>query len=110
MAIWPTKFKILRDNFKEKPKSRVIRSNMDIGPAKVRRRTVLTETNVTFSMALSLADYEEFMDFYYDNDVLTFDFTRPDNNQSIIARFVGAPEASLNQTMWAVSVELELLP
>ena len=34
MAIWPTTFKILRDNFKEEIIERSISSNMDVGPAK----------------------------------------------------------------------------
>lgn len=110
MATWPNKFKILRDNFKISPVSRVITSDMDVGPAKKRRRTVLKMTNVSFSMYLKQETFEEFMDFYYDNDSVTFDFPRPDTGETVIARFTAAPSATFVETFWQVSVQLEYLP
>ena len=110
MVSWPEKFTILRDNFKDVFAERVIRSNMDVGPAKLRRRTILGVSGVQFSMMLQPDVYEEFRTFYYDNDAGLFDFKRPDNGKVVQARFSSSPSASMNETMWLVSVQLEILP
>lgn len=110
MATWPAKFVILRDNFQETLGDRTISSSMDVGPAKKRRRTMLISESVTFSMMLTQDVYEEFKNFYYDNDVLVFEFTRPDTNEMKQARFGAVPSVSLNETVWVVNVQLELLP
>lgn len=110
MIIWPSKFKILRDNFQLLPVSRVLSSDMDIGPAKKRRRTVMKLMNVSFSMYMKQDVFDEFMDFYYDNDVTVFYFPRPDTKTTVSARFIAAPSATFVESLWQVSVQLEFLP
>lgn len=110
MIIWSSKFKILRDNFQLLPVSRVLSSDMDIGPAKKRRRTVMKLMNVSFSMYMKQDVFDEFMDFYYDNDATVFYFPRPDTKTTVSARFTTAPTATFNETLWQVSVQLEFLP
>lgn len=110
MATWPSQFKILRDSFQVSPVSRVITSDMDIGPAKKRRRTALKMTNVSFLMFLDQETFDEFIDFYYENDSVVFTFPRPDTKQMVSARFTSVPSATLNETLWQVSVQLEYLP
>lgn len=110
MTTWPSHFKILRNNFQLLPVSRVLSSDMDIGPAKKRRRTVIKLINVSFSMYMKQSDFDEFMDFYYDNDSTVFYFPRPDTKTTVSARFTAAPTATFNETLWQVSVQLEFLP
>lgn len=110
MSVWPEKFVILRNNFKIELGDRTLSSNMDVGPAKKRRRTMLITSVVTFSMYLTQDVFDEFVEFYYANDVSVFDFTRPDNKQLKKARFSAVPTCSYNETAWVVSVQLELLP
>lgn len=110
MATWPSKFKILKDNFQYNPVSRVISSDMDVGPAKKRRRTGLKIVNVTFAMYLYQEDFEKFMDFYYDNDAVVIDFPRPDNKEIVQARFVSAPTTTYSEPFWQVNVQLEYIP
>lgn len=110
MSTWPSKFVILKDNFQEVLGNRIISSNMDVGPAKKRRRTKLISFQLNFSMMLSQDVYDEFKDFYYDNDVSVFDFKRPDTNKIVQARFLDVPSTSYSETMWIVGVQLELLP
>lgn len=110
MAVWPEKFKVLRDNFKEELGDRTISSTMDVGPAKKRRRTMLVSTYLTFSVVVSNDDYEEFKTFYYDNDVSIIDFTRPDSGEVVKCRFNSTPSPSFNETMWTISVTLEVMP
>lgn len=110
MVAWPANFVILRDNFQETLGDRTITSNMDVGPAKKRRRTVLVSENVVFSLMLTQELYEQFKEFYYNNDTGVFDFVRPDNNELKQARFASTPSPILNETLWVVTVQLELLP
>ena len=110
MAVWPSKFRVLRDNFQEELGDRTISSSMDIGPAKKRRRTMLVSTYLTFSVLVSNDDYDEFKKFYYDNDVGIIDFTRPDTGNIVQCRFASAPSPSFNETMWTVNVTLEVMP
>lgn len=110
MVFWPEKFKVLRDNFKEELTDRTISSNMDVGPAKKRRRTMLVSTYLTFSVLVKNVDYPEFKKFYFDNDVSIIDFKRPDSGELVKCRFASAPTPSFNETIWTIGVSLEVLP
>lgn len=110
MVFWPEKFKVLRDNFKEELTDRTISSNMDVGPAKKRRRTMLVSTYLTFSVFVDNIDYPEFKKFYFDNDVSIIDFKRPDSGELVKCRFASAPTPSFNETIWTIGVSLEVLP
>lgn len=110
MSVWPEKFEILRDSFQETPVDRVIRSQMDVGPAKKRRRTILGCKNVKFMVQIPIALYDEFEEFYLDNDVGVFDFVHPRNKKTYSARFVSVPTGTCNETVYNIPVELEFLP
>ena len=110
MATWPSQFKILKDNFQISPVSRVLSSDMDIGPAKKRRRTVIKIINASFSMYMKQNDFDDFIDFYYDIDSIIFIFPRPDTKEMVSARFIAAPSATFVESLWQVSVQLEFLP
>jgi hypothetical protein len=110
MATWPSKFKILRDNFTESLPDRVISSNMDVGPAKKRRRTILTSYKINLTTVIEMNDVDEFRQFYLNNDVGTFDFVHPRTHQTVQARFASVPSLVLNETYYTASVELEIMP
>ena len=110
MALWPSKFKISRDNFTEKLPNRVIRSNMDVGPAKTRRRTVLGVKELSGGFHCNPNDYVDFETFYLANDSLWFDFPHPRTGQIVKARFTDVPEANMNETIYEVTFSLEILP
>lgn len=110
MAVWPSTLPITRDAFSEAPADRVLRSNMDVGPAKLRRRTTSAVRPVQMRLMLTEAQLATFETFYNANDSFAFDFTNPRTGLSERARFTDVPTFSLNETMWAVSVQLELLP
>ena len=110
MTTWPSKFKILRDNFTESLPDRVISSNMGVGPAKKRRRTILTSYKINLVTLIEMNDIDEFKQFYLSNDVGVFDFVHPRTNQTVQARFVSVPSPVLNETYYTASVELEILP
>lgn len=110
MATWPSKFKILRDNFIESLPDRVISSNMAVGPAKKRRRTILTSYMINLTTVIAMSDVDEFRQFYLDNDVSVFDFVHPRTNQIVQARFASVPSPVLNETYYTATVDLEILP
>lgn len=110
MATWPSKFRILRDNFTESLPDRVISSNMDVGPAKKRRRTILTSYKVNMIVFIAMGDIDEFKQFYLTNDVSVFDFVHPRTNLTVQARFASVPSLVLNETYYTASVELEIMP
>lgn len=110
MTLWPDKFVILRESFSETPADRVIRSQMDVGPAKKRRRTVLGMKNISFTVQVSITDYEDFEQFYLDNDVGVFDFKHPRTGNTVQARFVSVPTGELNETVYRIPVRLEIMP
>ena len=110
MAQWPSKFRILRESFTEGLPNRVIKSNMDVGPAKKRRRTILASYIINFTTHIEMADVDEFRQFYLDNDFGIFDFVHPRTNTVVKARFNNVPNPILNETFYNANVELEIMP
>ena len=110
MADWPSDIKIGRENYKETPPNRVSRSNMSVGPDKIRRRSTAAVRPLSISMTLT-GDQVDILDtFYLENDSLSFNFTHPRTETVEKARFVSAPQYKLRETIYDVSVELEILP
>lgn len=110
MVAWPSDIPVSKDNYTEEPPNNVIRSDMGVGPAKIRRRTILNVRNVGFTLCLTSSQFTTFDAFYLANDATAFDFTNPRTNLSVRARFRSAPSYSFDETMWRVNVELEILP
>lgn len=110
MATWPSTLVINKDGFSESPADRVMRSNMDIGPQKIRRRTTASVKSVEFKMLLTTAQVLILDDFFYANDSSAFDFVHPRTGLTVRARFKEPPNYASNETLFAVSIKLEILP
>lgn len=110
MVAWPSDIPVSKDNYIEEPPNNVIRSDMGVGPAKIRRRTILNVRNVSFTLCLTSSQMTTFDSFYLSNDAIAFDFTNPRTNTTVRARFRSAPSYSLDESHWRVGVELEILP
>lgn len=110
MAQWLNEFKILKDSYKEDLPDFLLRSNMDVGPAKIRKRTVATPYKITFSMLLTTDVFQTFKMFYKTNGALVFDFNDPMTNEPLKARFDQVPSMTMNETLCSVSVVLEIMP
>jgi hypothetical protein len=87
-----------------------MRSDMGVGPQKLRRRSSSAVRPVSLRLMLTDAQLQVFDDFYDENDAVAFDFTDPRTGDTKRARFTSPPSYNLNQTMWDVSVKLEYLP
>jgi hypothetical protein len=110
MATWPSTLKITRNNYSETRPNRSIRSSMDIGPAKLRRRSSMAIRPVTMTLFLTPEQCDILDTFYDENESLGFDFINPRTGVTERARFTREPQYSARETMWDVSIELELLP
>lgn len=110
MATWPSELIVTRDSYSESPPDRAIRSPMDVGPQKVRRRASSAVRPIGLKLFLTDDLLDTFDDFFNDNDTLVFDFIDPRTGDSKRARFTGAPSYNLNETMWEVSIKMEYLP
>lgn len=110
MATWPSELAITRDNYRETPPDRVIRSNMGVGPDKLRRRSSSAVRKLSLILFLNDTELQTLDDFYLANDSLAFDFTDPRTDAVVRARFASPPSYPERETNWNASVELEILP
>lgn len=110
MATWPSQLQISKNSYNEAPPNRVLTSSMEVGMAKKRRRSSMYIRPLSLKLFLTPDLLQVLDEFYLDNDVLVFDFTHPRTNLAVRARFTEPPSYSLNETMYDVSVNLEILP
>lgn len=115
MATWPTRFCPMAGSFQEAPPNNIIRSTMDKGPEKVRRRTTANIRPVSFKLLLKRQDTQE-LDNFFTTDTLSgsmvFDFVHPRTEQLVKARFVSAPQYADRSAgkFYEVAIELEIMP
>lgn len=115
MAVWPTSLPApALNSLQESPPDNVIRTNMDKGPAKVRRRTTANIRPISFILVLTAAEVAALDTFYVDDTFSgseAFDYTHPRTGLACTARFVSPPEYSEREKAgYTVSVSLEIMP
>lgn len=110
MTEWPSNLKINRSSLTETAPDNVIRSSMDVGPDKIRKRGNSGVRKLSFLMTLTDENVNVIDNFYNENCGLAFDFKHPRTKQSCRARFTSPLQYALNETLWEVTVELEILP
>lgn len=109
MATWPSALQVNRQGFKETPPDRLIRTQMETGADKLRRRFTNAPRPLNFKLFLTDAQVATLDAFYLANDAIRFNFTDPRTDTSVKARFLSPPEYSYRETMWEVSVSLEII-
>ena len=110
MATLPATLKITRDAYSETAPKTAIRSGMEVGPDKVRKRSSAQVRQVSFKLFLTDALLDTLDDFFVANEAVAFDFTDPRTDSAKRARFVEPPQYNLRDTMWDVTVKLEYMP
>jgi len=92
----------------------VVRTTMDAGPDKVRRRFTAGVRPLTMTMIVDESQFSTLDDFFVTTlagGVLSFDLTVPSTGLTERMRFVGPPEYVLaTPTKWRVRLDLEVLP
>lgn len=118
MTAWPASLPAtpLRIGFKETPPDLVIRSQTDLGPAKVRRRATAGVTRLDMAMLMTstqLATFKTFMTADLSDRAVSFTHTHPITGAAITVRIVDPPviepysDLSLD---WRISMIWEILP
>jgi len=111
---WPPElpYGLLAEGFSKQPQTNVIRSQMDAGPAKARRR--YTARTVAFSgrRVFDKAELEIFERFYHTalaDGVLRFQFKDPVTLQTAMFRFTSCYTVTALGGLFEVAMELERL-
>lgn len=114
MASWPTLPAPIINSFNESPPDNLIRTSMDKGAAKVRRRTTSNVRPLSFEMILTPAQVVTLDTFYVtttNSGADEFTYTHPRAGSTVSARFASPPSYSdINGLAYKASVSLEVMP
>lgn len=116
MPTWPSTLPAfpLAESFRETVPDTTLRTSMDYGPAKTRRRTTAGAAGIFAAYILDRTQVEHLDEFYQaalSGGALSFIFAHPRTGTEESCRFKKPPEyISLNGDYFRVLVELEVLP
>lgn len=115
MTVWPAQLPCpLLAGYQEGLANNTIRSEMDTGPAKVRRRTAANVRPLSFGMVLTKALLADLITFYNTTTfggTLAFDLTDGRTAATLSCRFTAPPSfRPQGNGRYAASVSLEVLP
>lgn len=115
MAVWPATLpKPSPENYQEVMPDNAIRTDMEIGPAKVRKRgtSATTKYQMTFEMDnTDVNTLETFFTTTTNDGTDTFTMDDPRNGTTETFRFVNAPQTFALTGVWfRVTVNMEKLP
>jgi len=113
---WPTSLpdSLLADGYEEQPPNVVVRTQMDAGPAKVRRRMTDNVTLITGAIAVTKDQLEIFDDFFHSTlsgGASRFNWTHPRTGDAVEMRFREIPTyRRAGGDYWYVEMKLEVMP
>jgi hypothetical protein len=115
MAEWPATLYgcITKGSFTEIPPQNVLRTQMDAGPAKLRRRSTANVRTFNLNLFLTKAQTATFDTFYVttiQSGAIKFDMYHPRTHVAGEYRFINQPTYSPMDEGYSVRVDLELLP
>lgn len=116
MATFPATLpKPMQSSYQEERQDGVLRSQMDMGPPKVRLRFTATMTTYSVSWQLSGSQVSTFESFFITDTLygaIPFTWTQPRTGSTVTARFSGATYqvSSIGHDLYQVSAKLEVLP
>lgn len=119
MPTWPTELPQSPDlqGYSERPKSQVLRTSMDAGPAKTRRRFSAATREIPVRFMLTRAQAELF-EQWFETDLqagsLPFDVPQPRTGAVVSVLIAGDPPYQLNPMgsgmWWSLSCTFEVQP
>lgn len=104
---------ILADGFQEITPDNLIRTEMEVGPAKVRRRGTAAVRKFSVQMFFTAAKLATFETFYVTtskNGSLAFSYYAPRTKTLADHRFASIPSYSQRDSGFVVSFQLEQMP
>lgn len=115
MTIWPDTLpqSPLADGYGETAPDNTVRTEMEQGPAKIRRRGTAAVRKLRFALLLDAAQVETLDDFYAETlagGALAFTFPQPRGDGTVQCRFVKPPEYGAAGKAFRAAMELEVLP
>lgn len=116
MPVWPATLPQypLQEGFKETAPNTVTRTEMDAGPAKLRRRFTAAPRPFTLNLDLTETQAETLDAFYLttlEGGSLSFDWLHPRTKQTATFRFLSPPDYTPSGGLyWTATVNLELMP
>lgn len=115
-AAWPGTLpeNIWKPGYRETPRPSFIRSRVDVGPAKVRRRTTIDITDFVVELRMTAAQ-TELLDTFYTTTLIggtqPFTWVHHRTGDAITYRFLKKPEMAPGAgTRWIVVMHLEDIP
>lgn len=116
METWPVTLQQLLnvDSFNYQFGNTTVRSDMDVGPAKVRSRYTDGVDQITCSIDMDLDQYDTLKDFFktaLGNGTRTFEFLHPLTQDPIEARFMAPPTMTpIGGRYFKVAMQWEVMP
>lgn len=113
MADWSTTIcpqSLLMDGFNETYPDTVLRTNMDVGPAKIRNRISYNTTPISGSMILTSSQATSFDTFYTNNKALEFGWVNPRTGSTCQMRFASVPKLERVDAYYRLILQLEIMP
>jgi hypothetical protein len=115
MPTWPSDLPAPNVNsFEESPPQTTLRTQMEIGPDKVRKRFSAGIRPVSFKLILTAVQVATLDTFYVtgtSGGALRFDYTHPRTSAAVKARFIDTPRyKSIDPSYYEADVKLEILP
>lgn len=116
MATWPVTLPTtpLQDGYSETLPNNIIRTQMDKGPAKVRKRMTSNVRPISCAFVLTTAQLAIFESFFITDcayGAIHFDWAHPRTGSTLDFRFTDQPKYEpMSGTDWYVTFNLEQLP
>lgn len=112
---WPETLpeQLLQDSYEENAPNVLIKSNMETGPAKMRRRVTSGVRSVRGHQIMTLEQLNIFKTFFNTTlygGALRFSWADPTGNEAVEMRFVDAPAWAAQEGFFRVEMNLEILP
>lgn len=113
---WPPALSnyVLHDGYSESPPDNALRTEMDDGPVKTRRKSIAARRPIQVKKHMyktEVATFDTFYDTTCVNGTLSFDWVHPRTGSVVEMMFTSPPVyESLGGTAWMVSMNLEILP
>lgn len=102
-----------KEGFNESTPDNLLRTEMDVGPPKVRRRQTAAPYQINTQIVMTTAQLADFRTFYMvtlKSGSLPFTKAHPRSGASTDFRFVSPPSWIPHGVDWTVSIVLEVLP
>jgi len=112
---WPTALygKILKGSYRETPPKNTIRTSMDTGPPKVRRRSTTNNSKFDLEHFFTSAEvivFDEFFQNTLKSGSLSFNYRHPKTQTIGEFQFSDAPEYSEMNQGYRIRTKMEMLP